>query len=199
MVINIIGDCDKRPVLYTILKVCQTLGDVLLITNSSRLSRLSDTRESYGHYQNIMIAITHEGIDDFFEDFIYDVTDFEFTVIDNIVAAEADLTIYVKGMCESEEEKTNIEYIDNYEVVELYKGKYIDAKTMIKCEEFESLKDLCPINAKIAAKIAPMLAKVLNTDPERIKTIAMESTGTYMSSLPKDKTNKKPFFGIGGF
>ena len=46
MVINIIGDCDKRPVLYTVMKICQTLGDVLLVSSSSRLMRLSDTNAS---------------------------------------------------------------------------------------------------------------------------------------------------------
>ena len=71
MIINIIGNCDKRPVLYTVMKICQTLGDVLVITNNARLLRLSDTWDSFGHYQNTMIAYTQEGIDDFLDDFAY--------------------------------------------------------------------------------------------------------------------------------
>ena len=87
MVINIIGDCDKRPVLYTVMKICQTLGDVLLVSSSSRLMRLSDTNASYGHYQNTMVTVTQEGIDDFFDNFEYDLADFEFVIIDNIISA----------------------------------------------------------------------------------------------------------------
>ena len=71
MIVNIIGECDKRPVLYTCMKILQNIGDVLLISNSSRLMRLSDTRDIGGHYQNTMIAVTMDGIDDFFDDFKY--------------------------------------------------------------------------------------------------------------------------------
>lgn len=178
MIINIIGDCDKRPVLYTVMKICQTLGDVLLVSSSSRLIRLSDTHESMGHYQNTMIAITQEGLDDFFDEFKYDTTDFEFTIIDNIIAAEADIFIYVKGMAESDFEKDNLEYIDNYETIELYKGRLLDASTLYNCEEFEALKDMCVISNKVAEKVAPIMAKLLNKDVKHILKIATTPTTT---------------------
>lgn len=195
MVINIIGDCDKRPVLYTVLKVCQSLGDVLLVSSSSRLIRLSDTRESYGHYQNTMVAITQDGIDDFFDEFMYDLTDFEYTIIDNIVAAEADLVIYVKGMIESETEKDNLEYLDGYETIELYKGNLVGGNTMVNCEEFEALRDLCPISPKVAEKVSQVLAKALNADAKKIYDLAMKPTSTHMSKLPEGK--KSNLFGKG--
>lgn len=175
MVINIIGDCDKRPVLYTIMKICQSLGDVLLVSSSSRLIRLSDTRDTYGHYQNCMIAITQDGIDDFFEEFVYDITDFEFIIVDNIVTADADLVIYVAGMTQSIQEHDNLEYIDNYETIELYRGRLLDASTMLKCEEFEALGNMCPIGTKIAEKVANALCKQLGTDAKKLVTIAMNT------------------------
>lgn len=195
MVINIIGDCDKRPVLYTVMKICQSLGDVLLVSSSSRLIRLSDTRESYGHYQNTMIAITQDGIDDFFEDFMYDLSDFEFVIIDNIISADADVTIYVKGMLESEAEKDAIEYIDNVEVIDLYKSKLLSATTLYRCEEFEALRTMCPVEPKVADKVAPIIAKALNTDVKKILTLANVQTSTHATALPKQKQNKLNMFG----
>ena len=189
MIINIIGDCDKRPVLFTVMKICQTYGDVLLVSNSSRLSRLSDTGDTYGHYQNCMIAITQDGIDDFFETFMYDITDFEYIIVDNIITADADLVIYVAGLTQSSNEKDNLEYIEDYETVELYKGKLIDANTLMRCEEFEATGDMCTIAPKVAEKISGILAKHLNVDPKKIYTVAMTQTSTHMSKVPPLKQN----------
>lgn len=188
MLINIIGDCDKRPVLYTVMKICQALGDVLLITSSSRLVRLSDTGESYGHCQNTMIAVTDEGIDTFWEEFTYDVTDFEFVIVDNIVSGEADLTIYVEGMLQSEQEMINLEYIDDYHTIELYKGSIVDAKTMLRCEEFEALRDFCPINQKVAEKVAAIMAPALHTDAKKLLSIAMVQTSMHPTKVQSPKS-----------
>lgn len=175
MIINIIGDCDKRPVLYTVMKICQTLGDVLVVTNSSRLVRLSDTRESYGHYQNTMIAITNEdGIDEFFANFDYDLDDFENVIVDNIPLAEAELTIYVEGLAQSEIEEDLLAYIDNYKTIKLYKGNLIDAKTLRNCEEFEAFRTMCPIGSKIANKVAVVLAEAYNKPVNVFEKIAMQ-------------------------
>lgn len=158
MIINIIGDCDKRPVLYTVMKICQSLGDVLLVSSSSRLMRLSDTQASYGHYQNCMVTVTQEGIDDFFDNFEYDLADFEFVIIDNIISADADIYIYVEGMTQSENELDMLEYIEEYETIKLYKGHLIDGKTLYHLEEFEALKNMCPIGTSIASRVAQILA-----------------------------------------
>ncbi len=196
MIINVIGDCDKRPVLFTIMKICQALGDVLLVTSSSRLVRLSDTGTTYGHCQNTMIAVTQDGIDDFWEQFTYSATDFDYTIVDNIVTAEADLTIYVKGMVESEYEAENLEYIDDYETVELYKnGGMVDKTTLMRCEEFEAYKDFCPINQKIADRVAAILAKAINSDAKKLSSLAMVQTSTHPTKVPAVKPAKKSLFG----
>jgi len=187
MVINIIGDCDKRPVLYTVMKICQSLGDVLLLTSSSRLIRLSDTGETYGHCQNTMIAVTQEGVDDFWSDFTYDVTDFEFVIIDNMVSADADVVIYVKGMAQTQMELDNLEYLEDYHTIDLYKSRMLDANTMLRCEEFEALKDFCPINAKVANAVATALAPAFKTDVKKLESLAMVQTSTHPTSLPKQK------------
>lgn len=178
MLINIIGDCDKRPVLYTVMKICQRLGDVLLVSSSSRLNRLSDTRAPFGHYQNTMIAVTQEGIDDFWENYRYEPSDFDFVIIDNIVSAEADLTIYCKGMAESEYEADAIEYIDNLKVIDLYKGKMLAGDTLYRCEEFEALRNMCVISARVSEEVAKLLAEPLHTTQKNLYTIATSETNT---------------------
>lgn len=160
MIINIIGNCDKRPVLYTVMKICQTLGDVLVITNNARLLRLSDTRDSFGHYQNTMIAYTQEGIDDFLDDFNYDFNDFEYTIVDNIVLAEANLTIYVEGLLKDESEMDLLEYIESYQTIELYKGNLLGPKTLRNLECFEAFANMQPISAKLAERVAVLLEKL---------------------------------------
>lgn len=178
MIINIIGDCDKRPVLYTVMKICQRLGDVLLVSSSSRLMRLSDTRVSFGHYQNTMIAVTLDGIDDFWEEYQYSPDDFDFVIIDNIVTAEADLTIYVKGMIESEFEKDMIEYIEDVKIIDLYKNKLVGGTTLMRCEEFEALRNMCTIGQGVAEAVAKIMAGALGKDVKNIYNIAMSDTNT---------------------
>ena len=45
MILSVIGDTDKRPIMYTLLKVCQYLGDVLLVTNDRHYARLIEQPE----------------------------------------------------------------------------------------------------------------------------------------------------------
>lgn len=178
MVINIIGDCDRRPVLYTVLKVCQTLGDVLLVTNNTHLNRLSDTGETYGHYQNIMVGLTQESIDDFLEEFDYALNSFAYSVVDNIPLVDADVYIYVEGMIKSENEKDNLEFMEGYKTIKLYPSKAIDAKTMLNLERFESLRDCCPIGAKVAEAVAKVLSEPLKMETKAFVDIAMQYNPT---------------------
>lgn len=193
MIINIIGDCDKRPVLFTVMKIAQGLGDVLLVTTSSRLIRLSDTGETYGHCQNTMIAVTNEGIDDFWEEFSYNPEDFDFVIVDNIITADADCTLYVKGMAQTDDELANLEYLDSYETIELFKGKLLDANTLLRCEEFEALSSFCVIGTKLAEKLGTLLSKYLNVDAKKLIGIAMQNNTTHISKVPAVKRKTSIF------
>lgn len=187
MIINIIGDCDKRAVLYTVMKVCQTLGDVLLVSNNTRLMRLSNTRENYGHYQNTMIAITQDGIDDFFEDFEYDLEDFEYVIVDNIVLAEADLVLYVEGLLPSESEMDTLEYIEDYKTIKLYKGNMLTNRVMYNLECFEAYANMQPIGQKVAEVVSKYLAEAFDKDPKMITEIAMQEHPAPDTSKPRTK------------
>lgn len=191
MIINIIGDCDKRPVTYCVIKILQSLGDVLLVTTSNRLIRLSDTGESGGHYQNVMIGVTSEGVDDFFEEFNYNRNDFNNIVVDNVIEAEADLTIYVEGMTESENEKYVLSLLESYKTVRLYKGKLIDGTTAYKMEQFEALRDMTPMNAKVIKAVAAALSETLKIPAPRLEAIAAKVT----NGAAPGKGNKIPAIG----
>ena len=196
MIINVIGDCDTRPVLYTLIKFCQTVGDVLLITNNTRLARLSDTGETYGHYQNVMIAITTDGIDDFLEEFKYGLNSFAYVIVDNISLAEAEVTVYVEGLEQSKREQDILEYVDNYETIKLFKGGLISSDTYRKLEEFEALRNCCAINSKIAAAIGNVLAPKFGKDVKTFVDIVMlknptDDTSGVNKSLGRKKQGVK--------
>lgn len=195
MIINIIGECDKRPVTYCVMKILQALGDVLFITTSSRLVRLSDTGESGGHYQNTMIGVTTDGIDDFFSEFNYTRNDFNNIIVDNVVEAEANLTIYVEGMQMSENENYYLSLLDNYKTIRLYKGKLIDGTTAYRLEQFEALRDMTPMNAKVIKAVAAALSESLGMPAARLESIAARSSNGASpgkgSSLPSVSIPKK--------
>lgn len=195
MIINIIGDCDKRPVTYCALKILQSIGDVLFITTSSRLVRLSDTGESGGHYQNTMIGVTGDGIDDFFSEFSYNRNDFDNILVDNIVEADADLTIYVEGMVTSENEKAYLSMLDNYKTIRLYKGKLLDGTTAYKMEQFEALRDMTPMNAKVIKAVAAALSETLGMPANRLEVLGAKVTNGAApgngSKIPTPRVPKK--------
>lgn len=173
MIVNIVGGCDKRPVLYTVMKICQTLGDTLLVSTDNRMLRLSDTGENQGHYENVMIAIATDGIDDFFEDFMYAPHDFANVIIDGMVHADADKTIYVKGLLPSEDEEIMLEYLEEYATIDFYNGKAATSAAFLNCEKFEAYRNFAPINAAVAAQVADALAKVANTSAVNLSKMAM--------------------------
>lgn len=173
MLISLVGDCDKRPVLYSVLKICQALGDVLLVTDDPKALRLSDTGASEGHYQNCMIAYTEDGIDEFLQGFAYGTSDFEYIIVCNMVTFDADLTIYVKSLIQSDDEEAMLEYLDAYETIEIFNGRCIDKSTMLRVEEFEAYKNMPPMNAGIVNEVAKCLATKLRKDAKSIAEIGM--------------------------
>lgn len=190
MKINLIGDCDKRAVLYTLMKITQTLGDVLIVSDDNRLVKLSDTGENGGHYQNVMICITDEGIDDFFSEFGYTETDFEHIIIDNIVCADADIYLFVEGMETTQRTKDILEYMDGYLTINPYKRKMFAADTIYRLEQFESLRDMCPINKTIAQEVSKLIAKPINISPEYLFKIAMIYQTAAQQTRPANKSKQ---------
>lgn len=197
MEINIIGACDKRPVLYACMKILQEFGDVLLITSSSRLIRLSDNGESCGHYQNTMICVTQDGIDDFFDQLKYSPNDFDYIIIDNVASVSADATIYVEGMKPSESDEYTLSMIENYSTIKLYRDKLIESNTLYKLEQFEALADMCPMTPKVITSVCKTLSPVLNVPTDRLMKIANSYAGA-AASKPSVTVGKVPPIQRGG-
>lgn len=172
MIVNVVGDCDKRAVIYTLMKIFQTLGDVLFVTNNSYFRRLSDTGESGGHYQNTMIAFTNGGIGDFFEEFRYDYEDFAHVILDNVIEADADLTIHVYSMLDSEQTKDSLEYLEDVQEIGLWNNKGIGA-AYAACERFEAFKVMTPMPQSIVTPVAQILSKPLKATVDNLLKIAM--------------------------
>ena len=190
MKINIIGDCDKRAIVYTLMKVLQTLGDVLLVTDDKRLVKLTDTQESDGHYQNVMICYADSGIDDFFQEFGYAIQDFEHIIVDNMLCADSDVFLYVEGMETSQRMADALEYLEDYVTISPYKKKMFSADTLYKLEQFESLRDMCPISRTIAQELAKVIARPINTSPDYILKMAMEYKTAAVQKKPMNKSSQ---------
>ena len=45
MIISVIGETDKRPFMYTLLRICQYMGDVLLVSDDRHYKRLIEEPE----------------------------------------------------------------------------------------------------------------------------------------------------------
>lgn len=188
MIVNVIGDCDKRAVLYSMMKILHTLGDVLFLTSDARLLRLSDTGQSCGHYQNVMIGMTSEGVDDFFEESHHYAQDFEYVIIDGIVYAGSDVYVYVDGFTQSEEIKGTLEDIDEYVAIQLYKKKMIDAQTIYRMEEFEAYGNMPPMGKMVTTEVAKILAHhIKQATPEKLLKIGMQYQGIPDQKKPEKK------------
>lgn len=195
MVVNLLGECDKRPVLYTLIKMFQNMGDLLVVSDDKKIMRLADDT---GHYQNVMIAYTEDGIDDFFLDFPYNMSDFEWVIICNTVTADADLYLYVKALLPSEDEKDSLEYLEKYETIELFSHGIIDKTTMLRVEEFESYKNMPPMSPGVIKAVASIMCKYIKKDAEGLAAIARvsypppaEAKKEKASTLPKLNFKKK--------
>lgn len=202
MILNIIGECDKRPVLYCAMKIFQELGDVLLLTPDDRLLRLSNTYATGGHYQNTMIGIANGGVDDFFEDpeFPYNVYDFDNMIVEGIITVDAALYLYVEGIATSEDMQSTLDMIENYQTVHLFKGGLIENNTYQKMEQFEALGDMCPMTPKIVKAVAAALSPALQIPAESLVKIGMKAgTAPQKTGMgPEPKKGEKPKSGLFG-
>lgn len=174
MIINIVSASDARPVIYCFMKLCQTLGDVLLVSNNSDRLRLADTHENGGHYQNTMIAVTEDSLDDFIDEFPYEMDDFDFIITENLPYATADLTVYVAGVQPLSEDELDdlVGFFDDYKVIPLFKSGMLLNKTFQLLEEFEVYRHMPSMGEGIAKAVASIMAPLLNVNVKNLESIA---------------------------
>lgn len=174
MVISVIGETDVRPFIYTLMKICQGLGDVLVVTNDRRYMRFieyegerSDEFVS-GHFQNTTIIITDGTPDEAQVAVGYDSDDYEFIIYVNKLDADSDLMLYVQGMEMSEWEEEVLEYLEegtDYQIIHFGFGKNkipMTSKMFMNCEVMESKKVLIQIDPNVTKVLCGIMSKELN-------------------------------------
>lgn len=175
MIVAVYGHTDKRPVIYTLMKLFQKLGDTCLVSDDRHYRRLLQDGEMSGHYQNIFLAITDASPDEVFAEMGYDVQDFENMIFDNTIPNDADVIIFVEGIEVTEEEKETLDYLDNYVTIGFGYGKNSVPYTVDifkNIEIVEGKKMLKEIDKKMTKKIATALSKNLNMPVANICKVA---------------------------
>jgi len=163
---NLLGKGDRRIVLYPLMKLTQTLGDVLLISNDPHVLRLSDTGENGGSYQNILVYYVDfekSSVDDFWMTSGRSPETFSCVIVDGMPDPEAKITLYIKTADMTDDDREEMDYLENPILIDPWNPKDVcfDANTLYALEEFEALRDMCPISTKLSAKLAAPLSKAL--------------------------------------
>jgi hypothetical protein len=131
MRIVVLGYTDKRPVLYSLLKVLQSTGDVALITDDRHFQRLIESSSPVGHLLNIFICVTSVSPDEVWAEVGYSPEDFDHVVYDvhGVLPENADKFMHVCGSQLDEGEAELLECIEQYTKVKLmYDGKELKEK-----------------------------------------------------------------------
>lgn len=175
MRIGVLGFTDKRPILYPLMKLLQSTGDVVVITDDRRFKRLLEDYASPGHLGNIMICVTDATPDEVWEEIDHSENDFDHVIYDlrDTLHEDIDMYIHVKGSDFEDGEKDFLECVDTYTSIKLmYDGKPertketinlpITLKLLSTLEVLENKNVLLPmpskkINKVIAKLIAPVI------------------------------------------
>lgn len=183
MVLSVIGETDKRPFMYTLLKMCQALGDVLLVTNNRHYARLIEEPEEdidglAGYFQNVFIAVTDSTPDEASQEIGYNANDYEYIIYDHKVDATGDCILYIAGEEMSEEENEMLSYLEedtDYKVISFGFGKKnkipYTAKMFMNCEIVESKKILLPIDAKITSILAKIMSEYIGMPAKSLEKV----------------------------
>jgi hypothetical protein len=175
VIIGVLGYTDKRPVLYSLLKILQTTGDVVIITDDRHFKRLLKDNASLGHLLNILICITDAAPDKVWAEIGHEQDDFDHVIYDvrTTLPDEVDLYIHVNGSSLDEGEEDLLKSIEGYKKVKIvYDGKPaidkdtmnipVSSNTIANVELIENKKILNPFKDKKLNKvIASLVAKPL--------------------------------------
>lgn len=145
MQISIVGECDKRPFIYTLLDVCQYLGDVLFVTPDKSYEHFMEDKEKVGDivlgdFQNIVIAISDHTPDDFLRNSGYDNESFDFIIYDNQVDASGSAIIYINTGDMTAKERELLMFFNEADYITVNYGQGKNA-----VPKKEKMEDICNI------------------------------------------------------
>lgn len=156
MRISVLGQTDKRALLYSMLLVTESLGDCCVITNDRKFMRLMEEPAWEGTYRNIDIFITDAVVDEVWQDIEHSPADYEYVFMDNLYSENCDVIIYVMGEGPEPEDELTISAFEDDEYIHVKMGK----PEKVKSSPFGSKKDApkyksynIPYTADLAANI----------------------------------------------
>lgn len=97
MQISVLGRTDKRPCIYTLMKMLQPMGDVLVVTSNVQYLRLIEEDAHFGYYQNIAIYVTNETADELWYNSDLDKNEYDHIILDGLYNENSDVVFYVQG------------------------------------------------------------------------------------------------------
>lgn len=141
MQIALLGQTDKRPILYTMLSMCENLGDCCFITNDRKAMRLmEDGPGEEGTYRNISIFVTDATIDDVWHEIGHAPSDYDYTFYDNLYSEFCDAVIYIMGAGPEEEDAMVLAAFEDEDYIHIKFGKPLK-KAKLKTETAEDAED----------------------------------------------------------
>ena len=162
MQVSIFGRTDKRPCIYTLIKMLQPLGDVAVVTTNPMYQRLIEDGSDTGFYQNVAIFITAATADELWGSIEQSPDDYEYVILDNLYNEETDITLYIQGAGTEPLDEDLFEVFDNIVTIIMGtgKGKYVVPYTvdMLKNMEFMEFYRMPKV---ISPKMATVLADVM--------------------------------------
>lgn len=203
MIITVLGQTDKRAVLYTMLKMGEYLGDCAIVTPLRRFKRLTeDPTEDIGSYRNIDVFVGDFTADDVWERIGHAPHDYDYTFLDNIYTEDTEMVIYVKGAGVDELDQPNLDALEPDEYITIKMGKAEPAPKQVKTkargavattpkhktynipytsdmmariEACEFFKELVPISSQAVKVCSEVLSGPTNTPAKQLAALCTRS------------------------
>ena len=98
MYIAVKSETDSRPFVYPLMRALHNFGSILVISSNRQLNRLVQDSDDGATFRNITIVVDEFGAtDDICSDYGYAPGDFDYVILDNVGATDADKLIYLLG------------------------------------------------------------------------------------------------------
>lgn len=179
MIVSVLGQTDRRPVVYTLMKLFQARGDTCLISNNTQLRRLIDKPDCEGFFQNIAVFITDASWEEVFVEIEHAPEDFDYIIFDGEWTDKADVCLYVEGYGTEEVDVDILDGLgDAVNLLKLGPGKKSIPYTVQQfnnIEITEHLKTLPQINNRLTVELSKVLAEPLRMPAKDIIKVVSKS------------------------
>lgn len=183
MQITIFGRTDKRPCIYTLMKLLAPLGDVAVVTDDRRFRRLTEDGSYTGYCQNIAIYVTDATADEMWGEIGQEPGDFEYIILDGNYNEDTDLILYLQGAGTEELDEYLFDTFEDMVIIHMDKaaGKKEKGEKQIvvpyskailsNMEATEYFKQPRVISQQMLNVLTTVLAKHLDMKPKELLKI----------------------------